>query len=402
MKASEVPTFTDHFLVGNGSVEDIAGRFDRLRVENRIVKVDTAQGTYWMVLDYELMRECLQNPAVFSSSSVTPLTPDPEFKMIPINLDPPEHTKWRRKMAPYFALSKIAAMREPLERRAEELINGIKERGGCDYVAAFAHEFPTVVFLELMGLPIENLSTFLEWEAKILLPPRDGVFDSDRPQEGIFAVIGYFTEEVGRRRETGDRPAGLLSDMMDWDIDGEQIPIESLLNCCLILFMAGLDTVADSMSLMMYHLAKVPADRALVARQASESGSVADVVEELLRFHAVAEIGRKITEDIELDGAQLKAGELILFPLVSANRDQTLVDGGEHVDLNRGEPVPHLAFGVGPHRCIGSHLARLEMDIALTTWHRLIPSYELVKEPTGYWGNTHGVYDLELGSFGGA
>ena len=153
-----------------------------------------------------------------------------------------------------------------------------------------------------------------------------------------------------------------------------------------------------SLSYVMHHLATHDGDRAKVAEVAQSGESMADVVEELLRHYAVPEIGRKVTVDVEVGGALMKAGDLVLFPLVSANRDESWLPGADAVDLERGQAAPHLAFGAGPHRCLGSHLARIELDVALTEWHRAIPEYSLAEseQTSAYWGNVHGMFGLPL------
>ncbi|WP_395108018.1 cytochrome P450 [Actinomadura sp. SCN-SB] len=396
-------TLTDHRLVGAGSVEEVGDRFDELRrAGHRIVKVEEPDRTYWMVLGHDLTRECLQNPAVFSSQVVTPLNPDPPFKMIPIQLDPPEHTRWRRLLGQYFSPRQMALLRPRLEERTRELVAAIKEKGECDYVEEFALQLPTVVFLEMMGLPVEELPTFLEWEKLALAPSADGTYDGDRQAGGIFSVVGYFQAEIARMRAGGERGENLLSQMMDWELDGVPVPDDDLVNCCLLLFLAGLDTVAMSLSYAMYHLATHDADREHVAAVAAAGGPMDEIVEEMLRFYAVPEIGRKVVQDIELDGHRLEAGDLVLFPLVAGNRDDALVTGADHVNLKRGHTTPHLAFGGGPHRCLGSHLARIEMNIALQGWHEVIPKYSLVpgEVPRAYWTNVHGLFGLRLSGFG--
>jgi cytochrome P450 len=214
----------------------------------------------------------------------------------------------------------------------------------------------------------------------------------------MLCVFGYFQEEITRRRTGGDRPPGLLSDMLDWEIAGEPIPDDALVNCCILLFLAGLDTVAMSLGFVMHHLATNPADRAHVAEVARSGASMGGVVEELLRFHTVPEVGRKVTADVEVGGELLRAGDLVVFPLMSANRDEVWLSGAGAVDLGRGQPAPHLAFGAGPHRCLGSHLARIELDVALTEWHRALPDYQIAPgwDDRSYWGNVHGIYSLPL------
>ncbi|OAA27386.1 cytochrome P450 [Frankia sp. EI5c] len=398
-------TLTDHHIAGSSAVEVVCDRFDALRAAHPVVRVTEPEAEYWMVLDYELMRQCLQNPAVFSSSVISPLNADSPYKMIPIQLDPPEHAGWRRLMASYFAPKQIERLRPELIRRAGELAAEIRAKGECDYVEEFALKFPTVVFLEMMGLPVDELPRFLEWEAMMLGPADEsGGHDNERMIAGMLAAVAYFQTEITRRRESGERREGeLLSAMVDWELDGQAVSDDDLLNCCLLLFLAGLDTVAMSLSYAMYHLATHHDDRARVAALAAAGEPMDDVVEEMLRFYAVPEIGRRVTQDIEVGGQLMKAGDLVLFPLVAGNRDDALVPDAGRVDLARGRrSVPHLAFGGGPHRCLGSHLARLEMEIALAAWHAVIPQYSLGAHdgPLAYWGTVHGMFALPLTGFG--
>ena len=403
--AATPTTLTDHRIAGASGVEEVGNRFDALRAKHRVVKVVEPGHEYWMVLDYELMRECLQNPAVFSSSVINPLNPDSPYKMIPIQLDPPEHAGWRRVMASYFSPRQVELLRPKIAQRAADLAAEIRARGECDYVTDFAQKLPTVVFLEMMGLPVDELPRFLEWEA-MMLSPADGSgrHDPERVAAGMLEVVSYLQAEIARRRESGRRGGDeLLSVMLDWEVDGRPVTDEERLNCSLLLFLAGLDTVTMSLSFAMYHLATHEEDRRHVAALAAAGEPMDDVVEEMLRFYAVPELGRKVTRDVEVGGVQMKAGDLVLFPLVSGNRDDALVAGADHVDLHRGgRAVPHLAFGGGPHRCLGSHLARVEMDIALTAWHRAIPEYTLGEHdgPLAYWGTVHGMFTLPLTGFG--
>ncbi|CAN5503894.1 cytochrome P450 [soil metagenome] len=398
MTETTTRVLTDHLLVGVGTVGEAADRFDRLRAEGGVVRVDEPDRSYWMVLDHDLVRQCLQDPATFSSSVVTPLNPDPPFKMIPIQLDPPEHTAWRRLLAGYFSPRRMTELRPRLEERCRALVADVLAAVGGDLLEDVGLKFPTVAFLELMGLPVELLPRFLEWESGALAPSADGTFDADAQMMSIFAVLGYFQDEITRLRTDGDRPEGLLSDMLDWEIDGVAAPDDALVNCCLLLFLAGLDTVAMSLAYVMHHLATHPGDRAQVAEIARSGESMAEVVEELLRHYAVPEIGRKVTVDVEVGGVTMLAGDLVLFPLVSANRDGSWLAGADQVDLDRGQAAAHIAFGAGPHRCLGSHLARIELDVALTEWHRAIPDYALAEgdAPRAYWGNVHGMFGLAL------
>ncbi|MFE9096770.1 cytochrome P450 [Streptomyces sp. NPDC007264] len=384
--------------MGKGSVAEAGDRFDRVRRTAKVVKVQEPDRWYWMVLDHDLIRDCLQKPQVFSSCVLSPLTPEPPYKMIPIQLDPPEHTPWRQMLARFFSPKRMSEMRPDLEARCRKLIAAIAAKGECDVLEDFALPFTTSVFLDLMGLPVEELPNFLVWENQIIAPDENGQCDPARQEAGALSAMRYFAQEIPRRRADPSPTPGLLTDMLDWEFDGQKPSDEALVNCSLLLFMAGLDTVASSLSYMLYHLATQPKDREHVARLVVNGEPTEDVVEELLRYYAVAEIGRKVTQDYELDGHQLREGDLILFPLVSANRDHTFISDGEKVSFDRPDAAPHLTFGAGPHRCLGSHLARIELNVALTEWHRALADYRVKDgaEVTAYYANVHGLLGLPV------
>lgn len=389
-----------HTTMGVGPIGEGPARFDRMRADgHRIVRIEEPERAYWAVLEYELARECLQNPTVFSSAAVTPLNPDPPFKMIPIQLDPPDHTPWRRLLARYFSPTRMAALRPALEAQYQELIADFLAQGGKgDFLQDLALKFPTSVFLDLMGLPKEELPQFLEWEEAMLSPDENGVFDADRQMGATMAIFGYFAQLLAARRAATETRDDLLGEMLTWEINGSPATDEDLLNACLLLFLAGLDTVAMSLSFMMHHLATHPADQQHVREVARSGAELDDVVEELLRFYAVPEIARIVTEETEIAGQVVPAGDMVLFPLASVNRDAGFLPDGDEVDLDRPEVAPHLAFGGGPHRCVGSHLARIEMEVALAEWHKVVPAYGLSAgtDQRAYWGAVHGMATLPL------
>ncbi len=179
-----------------------------------------------------------------------------------------------------------------------------------------------------------------------------------------------------------------------WEIDGEPVEDDDLLSCLLLLFMAGLDTVAAQLSYGMHHLAATPADR---ERLVADPSLVPVAVEEMLRTFPIVQTARKVTTDIEFHGCPLRAGDMVVFPLGSANRDEQTFPDGTEFALDRGF-TRHIAFGAGPHRCLGSHLARQEMAIAIEEWHRRIPDYRLDpdREAREHGGGVYGLDGLPL------
>jgi len=324
---------------------------------------------FWVFTDGEIIREGLQQPDLFSSSSVDLQDPDPPYLWIPEMLDPPVHTKWRQLLAPQFAPGPMSKLEPHVRARCAELIDGFVERGRCDFLNEFAYRYPTTIFMELMGLPLEGLDQFLAWEDDILHNP--GVDDGSRALNAMMEVQTYFTEIIESRRK--DPKDDLVTVSLSWQIDGEPIPQQDLLAWCLLMFMAGLDTVAIQLSYSFWHLATHEADR---VRVASEPGVIPAAVEELLRAYSFVPTQRKVTRDAEFHGCPVKAGDMAMFPIPVACRDPKLFSDPHEVILDR-EANNHFAFGAGPHRCLGLHLARRELRIALEEWHARIPDYHL-------------------------
>jgi cytochrome P450 len=303
-------------------------------------------------------------------------------------LDPPEHGKWRHLLAGYFSPPTVKRMADEQRAYAAELIDAIAARGSCDYVADFAHLFPTTIFLRILGAPTDMLPTFMAWEEAILRRSEDAA--PDAAMAAMVQVMQYFGGLIEERRAAGADGGDIISAAIGWEIDGEPVQDQDVLSCLLLLFMAGLDTVAAQLSYGMHHLATHPADR---ERLTSEPALVPSVVEEVLRTFPIVQTARKVTADTDFHGCPVRAGDMVVFPIGSANRDERSFPDATEFQVDRG-PTRHIAFGAGPHRCLGSHLARQEMAIALEEWHRRIPAYRLDPDrPVVEHGG--GVYGLD-------
>jgi cytochrome P450 len=390
------PVSTDFRFVGTGTFPQGFQRYDELQDQGPVVRVEEPGGCYWVVLDRELGIQCLQNPDTFSSAAITPLDPDPAVRMIPVQLDPPEHAKWRSLLASYFAPRRMPYLEGKISERCTELLDDIVARGSCDFLQDFAMKFPTTVFLEIVGLPVEELPQFQEWLGAMVHPDDEGNLDRDTLITTMFTVMGRLQEVVAERRAAPNPDAqDIISHAATWVVDGEPAKDDDILSCLLLLFLAGLDTVANELAYAMLHLSTHPEDRAKLAADPSKAPTA---VEELLRAFSIPEVARKVTRDTELAGQRISAGDMVLFPLMAMNRDTKHVECARNVVLERHEPPLHYAFGAGPHRCLGSHLARQEMSVFLQMWHQRIPEYWLdTEEPIReHWGSIHGMKHLPL------
>ncbi len=348
-------------------------RYDDLSSESPVYWNQFGPG-FWTVVSHEGILEVLQNPETFSNSVVTALDPDPQYKWIPEMLDGAEHLQWRQQLGPLFSPKTVERLEEKVRQRAIDLIDEIVAQGTgeCDLMAQFAQRYPTTIFLELMGMPVEELDQFMEWEHAILHTPAGDLETTQQVKIGAMqAVMGRFAEIIAERRV--DPRDDIVSKALAFEVDGEPVSDADLLSFCLLMFMAGLDTVAVTLGWIFQHLATHTEDR---QRIVDDPEVIPTAIEELLRAYAIVIPARKVMKDTEIQGCPMKAGDMVNIPLATATRDEAAFENAKTVDIAR-TPNNHIAFGAGPHRCLGSHLARRELKIALEEWHKRIPEYRL-------------------------
>ncbi|MEB3070696.1 cytochrome P450 [[Mycobacterium] vasticus] len=389
------PVLSFRYLEGPDPIGSNFKRLDELQQQARpFFRADEGDG-YWVFTDHDAILEALQNPEVFSNSAVVPLDPNPVYKWIPMLIDPPEHGKWRHVLGLYFSPGRIHRLEEEQRIYARDLINKFVQKGSCDFYTDFAAVYPTTIFLQMMGLPIEKLPDFMVWEAKIMHATVESDPDRSIAISAMMEVVGYFTELINEKRaDPSKRGDDIVSNALDWRIDDAPPSDADLLSCMLLLFMAGLDTVAAQLSYSMWHFATHPADR---KRIVEDPAIIPAAIEEMMRAYPIVQTARKATRDIDFHGCPIKKDEVVMLPLAMAGRDPKVYARGGTVDLDADRPR-HLSLGAGPHRCLGSHLARQELRVVFEEWHRLIPDYELADESGGreHTGGVYGVDSLPL------
>ena len=377
----------------HGDADFLADPFAALdRVRDRRAFFSPRYDGYWVLTRAEDIRAVFQDPATFSSADVAiPKGPYPRV-LRPVALDPPEHGIYRQILAPAF--SPMAAARREDEVRAicRSLVDAFAATGGCDLVGDLAKPLPTTVFLALVGLPLEDAPQFLEWNDALL----HGYADPAGRKLAAKSIETYLGDVVARRRarsQPGDDD--VLSTLLDAQVEGRPITDDEVLDVLFLLFIAGLDTVTAATSFAFWTLARRPD---LQQRLAADPSIAPAAVEELLRAHGIVNAARTATRDTTIaGGVKVRAGDRVLLASALANRDPEEFSEPADIDFGRS-PNRHVAFGAGPHRCLGSHLARLEMRIALEEFHRRIPSYSLVPgvETTAHGGGVFGLDRLPL------
>jgi cytochrome P450 len=230
------------------------------------------------------------------------------------------------------------------------------------------------MFLALLGLPVSDGKQFLEWSDDYFGSLLAG--DPGRAESAKASIMAYFDEAVTERRANPRDPKeDMVSRLVEARIDDVPLTQDEILTICLTLMLAGLDTTRSALGYIYAHLARHPADReALIA----DPTLIPKAVEEFLRLYPlVFQAGREVQEPQDFNGLRVEKGDVIWLGVAQANRDPRKFENPDEFDLHRHNANQHLAFGGGPHRCLGMHLARLELKVVLEEWHQRIPEYRI-------------------------
>lgn len=301
--------------------------------------------------------------------------------LIPLSVDPPAHAKYRKILDPLFAPRRMDALEDDIAARVNHFVDRFASAGGCDFTRDFAIPFPSAVFLGLMGLPWEELDTFLRLKDGIIRPGGTTLLEGSRIPPGerrriqsaaAREIYDYFDSVLDQRSR--DPQKDILTQLLAAEIDGTRLSRHEILDICFLFLIAGLDTVTDALTCFFAYLARHPDQRQRIVK---EPEVIDRAVEELLRWESpVPGIPRQALVDTQLGGCPVRAGDVVNVSLGAANVDPAQYPDPFEVVLDR-DPNPHLAFGGGVHRCLGSHLARRELRVSLREWHRRIPEYRL-------------------------
>lgn len=328
-------------------------------------------GSTVFVAKHEDIEHVLRDPAVFSSKFGR--EQETGIELIPITIDPPDHLRYRRLLDPLFGPKQMNKLHDDITRRANALIDAFVDRGSCDYAQEYAVPLPCGVFLDLMGLPSDEIDQFIHWKEGILRGSGASMFAQDdvRKRAHMEATERFEQLIAERRAEPRD---DLLTVLLNVEVEGAPLTDKELLGICHLFLIAGLDTVTDSLTCFYAFLAANPAHR---DRLVADPDIIPNAVEEMLRYESpVPFVPRVVAEPAELSGSQVEPGDNLVLLIGSANTDERAQADADVVDFDR-ESVKHLAFGDDIHRCLGSHLARLELRVSLREWHRRIPEYHI-------------------------
>jgi cytochrome P450 len=306
----------------------------------------------------------------------------------PIGLDPPAHTIYRAPLQAAFSPKAMLARKEEIRALANELIDKVIDQGACDFIPAIAEPLPVTVFLKMLGLPVERLAEFRGLVHELMAPVADPVENLYRMRKVADAMRN---EILARKAEPKD---DLISLLWQSEIQGQPMTLELMEDYAVLLFIAGLDTVINGMGFGIRHLALNP-DFQNELR--ANPKLIVEAAEELLRRYTFTIPPRRVAKDTTLGGWVLKEDERVMIFLPGADLDPREFAEPERFDMNR-ENKMHIAFGVGPHRCLGSHLARVELQVIYEQMLARLPAFRLdeTKPVKFHAGNIIAIDSLKL------
>jgi cytochrome P450 len=320
----------------------------------------------------EHIREVLMHPDVYSSG-VEAVQIGQIRPLIPLQIDPPQHKYFRRLLDPIFGRETIARIEPETRRLVKELIAKVKDTGGTNFHESISEPLPSTVFLQLLGLPVERTKEFIELKDGIVRPAAKS--NEERiamTYETGAKIYALFKEEIAAREN--DRRDDLISMLLDAKVDGEQLTHDQVEDILYLQFLAGLDTVTSSLDCFISYLAQHPEQR---KRLVDDPSLIPHAIEEMLRWETpVTGVIRITSQDTELGGCPIKAGTQVSVIIGSSNTDPANWERADEVDFHR-DTKGHIAFGGGNHRCLGAHLARMELRVTLEEWLAAVPDFSI-------------------------
>ena len=326
-------------------------------------------GHYYLTRREDVLA-ALRNTKVFSSRlALQP--PGSPLPVVPLAFDPPEHTRYRKILQPYFSPQGLSKSRPVLRRHAAEMIAALAEQGKCEAMADFARLYPFQVFMDLYGLPLEDLHRVIEWKDTIVA---DKPYLEKADLAKAHELLDYLHDAIQQRRQNPG------SDMLSQVMTGEgNFSDLELLGMSHLLILAGLDTVTAAIGFSLFELARRPQLRDALRDNPKQ---IRVFIEEIVRLEPSAPVAPRVTTEIvTVGGMTLPAGTPVRLCMAAVNRDRSDAMSTDDLFMD-GKVHRHWGFGGGPHRCLGSHLARIELTIIVAEWLKQIPDFEVPADYT--------------------
>jgi cytochrome P450 len=372
---------TDFDHTDDAWAEDPYRIWDELRKECPVAHTERYGGA-WLPTRFEDVAAVAYDTERFTSRSVImskfrpPMELAPEGIAPPISSDPPFHNQARRMLLPIFSPQSVDKLEPSTRAYCEELIGAMRGRDVVDAAEDYAQHIPVRVMANMLGLPEEDADVFRGFVNHVL----EGVsLPMEERAQGMFVLFGYLQGHIEDHIE--NPRDDLITFLLESELDGEKLGPFHVARTIGLLLIAGIDTTWSAIGASIWHLAGHDADR---RRLLDEPELLPTAMEELLRAYAPVTMARLVREDMDWNGCPMKAEEWMLLPFPAANRDPEAFERPDEVVLDRAVNR-HAAFGLGIHRCAGSHLARMELRVALEAWLDAFPDFELADPGAVRW-----------------
>ncbi|TYL93116.1 cytochrome P450 [Bradyrhizobium rifense] len=353
--------------------------WEELRAASPVVHTERFLGCY-MPTTYEAVREIANDAEHFSSRRIIVRDVRPEVARNaapPITSDPPVHKPAKQLLLPPFTPDAMKKLEPRMRAICNELIDGFIADGKVDAAAQYGKYIPVQAIAHMLGIPESDSDLFINWIHMIL---ELGIKDENKLLQAVQEMSAYFRTHIEERRSKPTKD--LISYLMNAkDKEGQPLEESHVLGSLRLLLIAGIDTTWSAIGSSLWHLARTPADR---ERLIAEPGLIPIAVEELLRAYSPVTMAREVVKETTVSGCPVKAGNMVLLSFPAANRDPKMFPDADKVVIDRRENR-HAAFGLGIHRCVGSNLARMEMQVALEEWLKRIPDFRLDPAGTVTW-----------------
>jgi cytochrome P450 len=324
----------------------------------------------WVLTRYAHLQEAHADNTKFTTSRNRDLADLVGFELImrPFESDPPEHSHYRQFLQPWFTPAAVKTRDAAIAETCATLIDRFQSERGCEFVGEFASLLPSHIFLSVMGLPLDMIPQFLKWE--------DGFMRGhslDEMKAATRAIYDYFKDYLGYARK--NPKDDLVTAIANAQVNGRRLEDIEAIGTCMLLYVAGLDSVKNSLGWQIRHLAL---DQTLQAHLRANPELIPAATNELLRYYGVTCNGRTVVQDTEFHGVKMKAGDTVAMPSFFASRDPREYTNPHIVDIDRN--ARHMTFGVGIHNCLGTHLAKQEVRIVL---EQFLKRFQNIRIPEG-------------------
>jgi cytochrome P450 len=367
--------------------DDLRGRCPVARTERF--------GGAWLPTRYEDVQAIAYDTEHFSSRAIIagnyrpPLDIAPVGGEPPISSDPPFHHDARKLLLPAFTKANVAKQAVTTEAFCHSLIDGFAGRDVVDAATEYGMHIPIRVIADMLGFPTADTDRFKEFVEDALEGINTPLEEREERGDPLFDyLLAQIQDHLANPRDD------LTTHLINAELYGQKLEPQHVAGTMALLLIAGIDTTWSAIGASLWHLAQHPEDR---RRLVEEPALRATAVEEFLRAYAPVTMARLVKEDISFGGVEMKAEDWVLLPFPAANRDPEKFERADEVVIDR-EVNRHAAFGLGIHRCVGSHLARMELRVALEVWLERIPEFSLADASAVSWapGQVRGPRALPL------